>query len=201
MRYIDNIPVYQASVDADGAGMFVISIVDNPAVETMFVTLSEDIKPMEFKIENEDQHIVKGVIMRASFPLYRRDKNGKEYYIEYSPEVIEKMSQKFLKEGYQENVDRNHSFELIDGIELQQIFISDKENGINPAGFEDIEDHSLFAVYKVTDEELWKEVKEGTFGFSLAGDFLIEETPDPEEEEIMSMIERLAEKLRKTNAK
>ena len=198
MQFLNNIPVYKASVDAEGAGMFVISIVDDPAVESMFVTFAKETKPLEFKIEDEDQHIVKGVVMRADFPIYRRDKKGDEYYIIYDKETIEKMGQKFLKEGYQENVDINHSFDLIEGIELQQIFISDKENGINPAGFEDIEDHSLFAVYKVTDEELWKQVKEGTFGFSLAGSFLVEETPDPEEEEILSMIERLAAKLRKT---
>lgn len=192
-------PVYLASVDELGAGIKVISIVEDPAVETKFLAFEKDKEPLQFKVEDEEKHIIIGVVMRCDLPIFRRSKELGEYYIMYNKETIELMAQKFLKEGYHENVDKEHSFNLIDGIELQQLFISDKDKGINPRGFEGIEDHSLFAVYKVTDETLWEEVKGGNLGFSLAGDFVLEDEEDVEFNEIMSLIDRLKEEMAKTN--
>lgn len=187
-----NLPIYNASVDEEGTGMFVVSLVDEPAVEVgwqLFNKVDE-----AFKIENDEKRIVLGVVMLADTPIYRRDKQLGEYYIKYSRETIEKMVQKFFKEGYQENVDENHSFELIQGIELQQAFIKDTEKGVSPEGFEKVPDGSLFFVYKVVDEELWDKVKNGSWtGFSLAGSFSLEDDDisDADFEEVMSMISQL----------
>ena len=42
--------------------------------------------------------------------------------------------------------------------------------GISPKGFEDIEEGSLFAIYKVKNDALWKKIKEGEWnGFSMEG--------------------------------
>ena len=80
--------------------------------------------------------------MLADTPIYRYDPEYGEYYIKYTKDTIAKMVQKYFKENNQENVDQEHSFELIDGIELQQAFIKDTEKGINPTGFEKVPDGS-----------------------------------------------------------
>ena len=55
---------------------------------------------------------------------------------------------------------------------MVQWFISDKENGVNPKGFEEVNDHSLFAEFHVLNDDIWNSIKDGTFrGFSLAGFF------------------------------
>lgn len=197
-----NIPTYYASVDEEGTGMFVVSLVDEPAVEVewqLFSTVQE-----MFKIENEDRKIITGVVMLAETPIYRWDPSMGEYYIKYSKDTIEKMVQKYFKEGYQENVDGDHSFELIDGIELQQAFIKDTEKGIAPVGFEKVPDGSLFFTYKVTSDELWDKVKNGSWtGFSLAGAFSLVEMgaiendiTDEEFDELMGYIDQLNKMLK-----
>jgi hypothetical protein len=197
-----NIPTYYASVDEEGTGMFVVSLVDEPAVEVewqLFSTVQE-----MFKIENEDRKIITGVVMLAETPIYRMDQGMGEYYIKYSKDTIEKMVQKYFKGGYQENVDENHSFELIDGIELQQAFIKDTEKGIAPVGFEKVPDGSLFFTYKVTSDELWDKVKNGSWtGFSLAGAFSLVEMgaiendiTDEEFDELMGYIDQLNKMLK-----
>ena len=170
------LPIFKATI-GDADGMVVCSFVDDAAVESNFLAFAEDKKPMTFSVENEDKHIVIGVVMRANFPIYRYSEDFGEFYIVYTPEVIREMVQKFFRNGYQNNVDVDHSFKLEDGVYIEQAFIKDSENGINPKGFEDIEEGSLFFQYKVENEEIWQGIKDGTFqGFSLAGTFGIEET-------------------------
>ena len=186
-----DLKIYNATVDDEGTGMFVVSLVEDPAVEIGW-QLFEKAQEM-FKVENEDKQVITGVVMLAGVPIYRRDSQLGEYYIQFSRETIEKMTQKFLKEGYQENVDTSHSFNMIDGIELQQIFIKDTEKGISPAGFENVPDGSLFFTYKVTSDELWDKVKNGSWtGFSLAGSFGLEEEEDEEYKEVMDLIDKLS---------
>lgn len=193
-----DLPIYLASVDEEGAGMYVVSFVDDPAVEVSW-QLFDKAQEM-FKVENPDKQLITGVVMLADTPIYRNDSEFGEYYIKYTKETIEKMVQKYFKENNQENVDTNHSFELIDGIELQQAFIKDTEKGISPKGFENVPDGSLFFTYKVTSDELWEEVKNGSWtGFSLSGWFDIKEQfskqEDLEEQEVLDLIQKLKDRI------
>lgn len=192
------LPVYKAVINNDSEGMFVISFVDSPATESDWLAFNEDKQPMAFSVENEEQRIVRGVVMVADTPIYRNN-NGYEYYIEYNPETIRFMAQKYFKDGYQNNVDTNHSFNLENGVYLQEMFIKDTENGVNPKGFEDIKDGSLFAQFKVENDEIWEQVKDGTFkGFSLAGVFSVEELDEEEQEfrTVVELINKLKDKLK-----
>lgn len=195
-----DLPIFQANVDEEGTGMFVVSLVEEPAVEVSWQLF--DKAKQTFKVENPDLQLITGVVMLADVPIYRYDPTYGEYYIVFSKDTIEKMVQKFFKEGYQENVDNDHTFNLIDGIELQQAFIKDTEKGISPKGFEDVPDGSLFFTYKVTSDELWEKVKTGSWtGFSLAGTFdmeqAFEKVVDKDEEEILNLIQTLKERILK----
>lgn len=195
-----DLPIFQANVDEEGTGMFVVSLVEEPAVEVSWQLF--DKAKQTFKVENPDLQLITGVVMLADVPIYRYDPTYGEYYIVFSKDTIEKMVQKFFKEGYQENVDNDHTFNLIDGIELQQAFIKDTEKGISPKGFEDVPDGSLFFTYKVTSDELWEKVRTGSWtGFSLAGTFdmeqAFEKVVDKDEEEILNLIQTLKERILK----
>ncbi len=195
-----DLPIFQANVDEEGTGMFVVSLVEEPAVEVSWQLF--DKAKQTFKVENPDLQLITGVVMLADTPIYRYDPTYGEYYIVFSKDTIEKMVQKFFKEGYQENVDNDHNFNLIDGIELQQAFIKDTEKGISPKGFEDVPEGSLFFTYKVTSDELWEKVKTGSWtGFSLAGTFdmeqAFEKVVDKDEEEILALIEKLRNRIKR----
>lgn len=167
------LPIYRAIVnEGDETGMATISLVDTPAVEVDFLYFNEDKKPLVFAVENEEERKIFGLIMEADKPIYRRDESGYEYYIFYDRKTIEFMAEKYLKQNRQNNVDLSHSFELEEGIFLNEIFIKDSTKGINPKGFEEIADGSLFATFHILNDEVWTAIKEGTFkGFSLSGLF------------------------------
>ena len=84
----------------------------------------------------------------------------------------------------------------VDSVEMLQCFIKDTENGIDPKGFEDIEDGSLFGMFRVTDDALWQDIKSGKFkGFSMEIFYDIEIPLEEEEEQLYSDIQSLLDTL------
>lgn len=170
---MNNIPVFEAKIDGLDCGIYKISLVDIPAVESNFIYFNKQDKLMKFSIDNEEQHMITGVIMRANFNIYRYDEELGEYYIKYSPETIKIMAEKMMIDNTFNNINIMHSDGSdIEGVNLVELFIKDENKGINPSGFEDIENGSLFATYKINNPIIWEEIKNGTFkGLSLEGIF------------------------------
>ena len=169
---IGGLPVFKATINDDGDGMERISLVDSPAVERDFVRMaSAERRPVQFSVASEERQLLYGVIMRANFPIYRRDPELGEFFIVYTPELIRTMAEKYIAEG------RANAFNLqhqdgsdVEGVQMVQWFIKDSARGIAPAEFPDVEDGSLFGEFHVTDPELWERCRAGEFrGFSLEG--------------------------------
>lgn len=174
---INGIPVYRATLCSENCGMKKISLVDAPAVLTDFQAFADAEQPMRYAVQDEDRRLVYGVIMRANFPIYRYSKQTGEYYILYDADTIREMAERYLSEGRQDNVNLQHEEGTdVEGVNLVQWFIKDTARGIAPAGFEEIEDGSLFGEFHITNDEVWAGVKDGTYkGFSLEGIFGREE--------------------------
>ena len=168
-----NRPVYEALVTDEETGMLRISLVDIPAVESNFLAFAkEGEKPAHlYFVKDEEKRIVRGVVMRADYPILRR--NGDyEYFIVFRADTIRVMAEKYLAESRQNKVDEMHNHEDVDEVRMVQYFIKDTGAGISPSGFEDIADGSLFAEFHVLNDEVWEKVKDGTYrGFSLEGAF------------------------------
>lgn len=188
------LPLYDALFENDNTiGIFKVSLVSNPATETSWFAFAKDEKLLKFAVSNEEEHKVISVIMRANYPIYRRSDDGYEFYIQFSPETLYEASKRMLANGFQNMVNLQHTEGTdISGFELTQIFQKNVEKGINPVGFEDIEDGSLFGEYYVSNEKLWEEIKKGTFsGISLEGFFDVE----PHREETIDSVEDLLKYL------
>ena len=193
-----NLPIYKAVISDDECGMYCLSLVDEPAVESNFLYFSKE--KQQFKVENEEQRIVTGVIMRCDFPIYRRTAAGYEYYVMYDKQTIDYMAEKWLADGLHNNINLQHNpNSVVKDIYLKEVFFKNVDRGVNPKGYEDIEDGSLFGTYKVMNDEVWDEIKKGTFkGFSLEGLFDMVEVDDKTiEDEIIELLSRIIEKNKK----
>ena len=157
----------------DDSGIYKVSLVDFPAVESDFVYFDKQAKILKLAIANEEQRLVTGVLMRADFPIYRYSKDMGEYYIVYSKDTIKIMAEKMMVDNTFNNINIQHEDGTdVEGINLVEVFIKDTDKGIDPKGFEYVENGSLFATYKVNVDSIWEQIKDGTFrGFSLEGLF------------------------------
>ena len=195
-------PIFKAALteNPEETGMYLISLVDDPAVEANFMAFSneEEKKYLTFRVENEEKRIVTGLVMPADRPILRQDADGL-YYIMYDKETINAMAERFLAMGLANNVDTMHNFEVEKDVFLREMYMKDTSRGISPVGFEDVEEGSLFATYHIVNDDVWTKVKNGEFkGFSLAGifqeiDFSKEEEDitDDEYNEAMGLIDQL----------
>lgn len=190
-----NLPIYEAVIATNEDGITIMSLVDRPATKSDFIAFEQDDDKTQsdfIAFEQDEQRVLLGVVMRANRPIYR-NQNGKEYYLRFSAETLRVMAEKLLLDGVTSQVDRQHDLMPVEGVNLQQLFIKDTARGINPEGFSEIEDGSLFAVYKVHNDSVWESVKRGEFtGFSLYGRFSILDTPTEESvEDVLKDIYRL----------
>lgn len=194
---IDGIPVYNAIISDEETGMFKISLVDEPAVMSNFLAFDKARKPLMYAIANEEKRIVRGVVMRADFPIYRYDESFGEYYIICKADTIRQMAEKYLLESRQNDVNLMHEDGSdVDGVQMVQYFIKDTSAGVNPTGFEEIADGSLFAEFHIVNDEVWEQVKDGTFkGYSLEGVFDL--VPEQDEEKVESIVDSLEGKFNK----
>ena len=168
----NNIPTLRATFDPTNPleGMFVVSLVECPAVGSLFFPFGEE--KINLSILDAPQHKVIGCVLRADYPILRIDGEGKYYNLVFDKETIYELTQHFVKYNNTGNVSVLHNGVPIGGVELTQLFIKDKSKGIDPVGFEEVSDGSLFAEYKILNEEVWKGICNGVYrGFSIEGVF------------------------------
>ena len=192
---IGGIPVYNAIISDAETGMFKISLVDDPAVMSNFQAFDKQNIPQMYAIQDEEKRLVRGVVMRADFPIYRRDDKMGEYYIIYKADQIRIMAEKYLAESRQNDVNVMHRKDSdVDGVQMVQYFI--KGDGVSVEGFDECADGSLFAEFHIINDDVWNEIKAGTYkGFSLEGVFDMQ--PETDADEIQDIVDKLDGAFRK----
>lgn len=154
---------YKVGIDSE---TYAISMVESPAIESDFVALSKEEEKRVF-LESDERHMVYGAALIPDKDIYRN--NGEqEFYISFTKESIEKMSQDFMKNYRQNEVTLDHD-EMANDITITESWLvedpyKDKANalGINvPKG-------SWMIGMKVNQIDVWERVKSGELkGFSV----------------------------------
>ena len=157
-------------------GIDAISIVEHPAIEEDFITMSKEHK-FEFKEVDNEKRILMGAAMIPEKPIYRVD-GDEEYYVFFTKETIRRASELYLMNGKQGNATLEHE-QKIEGLSLVESWIiedSDKDKsrayGLEyPVG-------TWMVSMKVNNDDIWEGyVKEGKVkGFSIEGWFMQRES-------------------------
>lgn len=163
----NDLPIYELVFDDtdDTLGCTKISLVESPAVEQLFLAFNENTK-IKSVFHDETKHTVTGIAMRADYPIYR-NQNSEEFYVMFSKETIEKMMNKFMKEQRQFDISLEHSKD-VNNCYLVESFLINKERGIVPKEFADIEDGSWVITVKVDNPDVWNDIINNEVkGFSI----------------------------------
>ncbi len=154
-------------IDDDSAGVFAISFVENPAISSNFIALSNS--EIKLRVTNEDKRIVTGSILIPEKAILRADEEGNPYHIFFSKSTVEKLSQKYLQDHNQGNVTLEHEFDVPD-IMLVESWI--KINEINDKSVAlglDAPMGTWVGSFKVNNDIIWDNIiKTGMVkGFSV----------------------------------
>ena len=203
MMTFKNLPLYRIVVDPNDpeSGMTCISMVDSPAIQTDFLCFEKE-KKMAFAVQDADKHIVTGPAIIANMPIYRYSPQLNEYYVVFDEETIDNIILKYSKLGLWNEVSLQHDGHNINSAIMIEFYKKDSKTGIVPKEYEDVADGSLFVSYKITDEELWNQIKNGDDikGFSIeitadleATDEQIDDGQEEDDEfqELLDLLEEL----------
>lgn len=144
------------------------SFVDHPAHRKSYLTFRNQDEPIPMFF-NEEKRIVMGVAIATDEPIYRRDPDGREYYVQFDEVNTRKIALKALKDGAINTINLDHDGQTREGAYLCQSIIVDSSVGITaPDAFADhnLSDGSWIVGYKVEDDKLWNEIKSRK-GFSV----------------------------------
>ena len=153
------LPVYNISIDFDtDEGLQLVSLVDDPAVVESFLTFNSEEQVKLVFTSDEEQHIISGVSLLADTPIYRCDETG-GYYVVFTKETIKQLVEKYNKENKTNLTSLQHNGQIISDCVMVESYFIDKERGICPKEFSHCPDGSWITSYKVTNDELWNEIK------------------------------------------
>ena len=156
---------------------YAISLVESPAIEEDFIALSKEEEKVEIKLSEDEKHIVYGAVLIPDKEIYRN--NGEnEFYISFSKESIEKMSQDFMKEYRQYEVKTDHD-KIADEVCVVESWIKTdlfKDKSVALGLNETLPIGTWFAGMKVNNIETWDRIKSGELkGFSVESMISLEE--------------------------
>ena len=162
--------------DNDTEGVYAISVVENPAMESQFITLAKQ-EQIQLKSIDEEKRILLGAVLIPDKPIYR-NQDGKEFNIVFPKETIRLSMENFFKKGYQNNstLEHNEQMALKDVTFVESWIKEDETNDKSVLYGFDEPVGTWFASMKINNDEVWNEyVKSGKVkGFSIDGFFDLE---------------------------
>lgn len=165
--------LYKLEISSDGEGVLAVSLVENPAIDKLFIYLSKDFQMIQLKEVNADKHILIGPVLIPELEILRIDDKGEEYYITFSKDTVVKVAQLFLSAQNNNNATLEHSVKLEDLSIVESWIVEDSLK--DKSSFYDLTlpVGTWCVMMKVNNDDVWDNyVKLGKVkGFSLEGIF------------------------------
>jgi len=159
--------------DAEHTGVDAISFVENPAHEEHFMKFSEDVQEYTFKELDEEKRIVVGAAMIPNQKIVRKDAKGNKFFVFFSEKTVRDSMEKYFRLSKQTGATVEHS-EKVSGVTVVESWIVEDPNMDKSIalGFSALPKGTWMATYKIDNDELWNDIKEGKMhGFSIEGFF------------------------------
>jgi len=158
---------YEAVFNPESEGVYAISLVEDPAMEGLFIALSK--QKIELKTVDEEQRILMGLVLEPDKPIYR-NQGGEEFNIVFNSQTIKDLSYNFFKSGFQLNSTIEHEGENLNGVSFVESWIVEDPKIDKSANFGlSYPKGSWIATMKVDNNEVWENyIKTGKVqGFSV----------------------------------
>jgi hypothetical protein len=163
-------PVYYLELEQGQLkyGLQDIALVDDPAIQSLFVKFKYEEQKFNFAIQNDEQRIITGAVMIPDKLIYREVDN-KPFYVTATKETIFDAAQKWGKENRNNNIKLSHdATDTTPDVFMFESFVTDENRVSSVKGFEDLPLGTWFITCKVMSDQVWNDIKSGVFnGFSL----------------------------------
>ena len=151
-------------------GVNAVSVVEDPAIESNFITLNDENK-IELAEVSKERRILLGAALIPNKPILRVE-DEKEYYIYFSKETIAKIALMFAKNKYSDQVTEEHAKQVKGMTIFESWLTEDKEKDKSAFYGLDVPVGTWCISMKAENEEVYNLAKQGKIrGFSIEGYF------------------------------
>lgn len=151
------------------AGVFAISVVHDPAIQSDFITLSSE-DTIQMAAIDDSKRLLMGAVLIPDLLIPRADGT----HLRFSKEVIRKTSEVFFKRGYQQESNIEHNQEMAaEGMTVVESWIVEDPKHDKSAMYGlDAPVGSWVISMKCENDEIYEMAKQGQInGFSIEGIF------------------------------
>lgn len=165
------VPLYEMRLDAHDDGVYAVSLVDYPAIQTDFQYFNED-SLMKFKEQSKEEQTVLGPVMIPDQKIQRYE-DGEPYFVFYRAETVKKAAHRFLKKGLTSEVTEMHLKEAANAYIIESWLVKDPEKDKSSCYGYTLPKGTWCMSIKIEDKDYFDEaVKSGKVrGFSIEGLF------------------------------
>ena len=173
----DNLPVYKITIDPEYSengeelGIEQIAFTSTPAIKVMGMAFNSQVKPMIFTDDVKYRIVAPALI---PMEIYRKDdEDGKEYYVKFTIEEIEKIHAKFMRDMSNKDLfNLEHDTDKTVPAYVLEAWVVDtpkEDKAYSSFGIE-VPEGTLMVTAQVTDKEYYAQlVADGQVGFSIEG--------------------------------
>lgn len=180
----------------DETGVEAIALVEMPAIEVDFLKFNNEKENITFAKTDVEKQIITGPAMIPDKMIYRFDSyTNEEYYVYFTKETVEKISQRYLIEQKQGNVNLEHADPISDVSLIESWIVADPEKDKAAALGYTVPVGTWMISMKVNNKDVWDNLvkTETVKGFSIEGYFVQRFAKDthPDEATLNRIIEIL----------
>ena len=162
---MDNLPLFDISLEDIAQGMYKISLVDKPAIEENFIYFNEVEKVAMFASDEKKE--VVGPIMIPNKEILRFSPDMGYYYVRFTKETIEQIMYKYSKEGLFNAFGINHAYDT-DEVVMLEVWMKESDNDKSKDYGYNLPNGTVFVKAKIESDELFTSIKSGEInGFSI----------------------------------
>tara|TARA_R110000772_G_scaffold2489_3_gene8964 strand:+ start:72 stop:1091 length:1020 start_codon:yes stop_codon:yes gene_type:complete len=162
---MDNLPLFDISLEDIAQGMYKISLVDKPAIEEDFIHFNEVDKVRMFSDEKKKE--VVGPIMIPNKEILRHSPDMGYYYVRFTEEIIQQIMYKYSKEGLFNAFGINHSYDT-DEVVMLEVWTKESDNDKSVDYGFNLPNGTVFVKAKIESDELFTAIENGEInGFSI----------------------------------
>ena len=183
--------LYEMFIDEENTklGIEAVSVVENPAIESNFITLKQD-KYIELATIDKEKRLLIGAALIPEKPILRVDED-REYYIYFSKETIRLASELFAKNKFHDKATLEHAKPIEGMTVVESWIVEDKEKDKSAIYGLDVPVGTWVISMKAENDEVYLKAKNGEVkGFSIEGFFT-----DKKKDEDLDLIKELEKEL------
>jgi len=160
--------VYEAIYkEGENEGVYALSVVENPAMEDMWIALAEHPQKIELAQVNEEKRLLLGAALIPNKRIYRNI-DGNEFEMFFTAETIEKLAHSFMRNQNNNNSSLEHELKL-EGMSVVEAWTVENPETDKSANYgKTYPKGTWVTMMKVENEDMWSKVKNGEIkGFSI----------------------------------